>query len=293
MSRIVVRVMDTYRLLAIDLDGTLLCPKGTVTARVKSAIHGALDKGYIICFATGRNATESRQILKDVDHHPCCVFVGGAVVTDTSGNNCLHRSLMHPELARELCQAFESNGHAALALQDSGDSVDYLISGRHDLNEATLQWQVLTQAVYHPTPNLAEHHHQHTLRVGIVAGVDEIERLKGVLTSQFGNRIVSHRLNIPSFQVEVLEAFDPAVNKWAGVQFVARRHGILPEQIIAIGDDVNDIPMIRNAGLGVAMGNAHPEVRAIAKRLIRSNREEGLAEFLEELSAGKNAGAAA
>jgi len=57
MSRIVVRVMDTYRLLAIDLDGTLLCPKGTVTARVKSAIHGALDKGYIICFATGRNAT--------------------------------------------------------------------------------------------------------------------------------------------------------------------------------------------------------------------------------------------
>jgi hydroxymethylpyrimidine pyrophosphatase-like HAD family hydrolase len=92
-----------------------------------------------------------------------------------------------------------------------------------------------------------------------------------------------HSVIVPAYSVEVLEVFDPSVNKWEGIQHVARRHGIRPEQIIAIGDDVNDLHMIRNAGLGVAMGNAKPEVKAIAKRIIGSNQDEGLAAFLEEL----------
>jgi hypothetical protein len=73
------------------------------------------------------------------------------------------------------------------------------------------------------------------------------------------------------------------VNKWEGILHVARRHEILPQQIIAIGDDVNDLPMLKQAGLGVAMGNAKADVKAAAKRVIRSNAQEGLAEFLEEL----------
>jgi hydroxymethylpyrimidine pyrophosphatase-like HAD family hydrolase len=83
--------------------------------------------------------------------------------------------------------------------------------------------------------------------------------------------------------MEVLEIFDPAVNKWEGVKLVAQRHGVAEHQIVAIGDDVNDLPMIRHAGLGVAMGNARPEVLEVAKRVIGTNADEGLAEFLEEL----------
>src|ERR1051325_6312518 len=140
--------MNPYRMLAIDLDGTLLCPKGTVTPRVKAAIHSALASGYVVCFATGRNFTESREILKSVDHYPCCVFVGGAVVHDTTANATLHQTFMHPDLARELCQLFESHGHAALALQNTpeGTGTDYLITERHDLNLATTAWMALTSA---------------------------------------------------------------------------------------------------------------------------------------------------
>ena len=87
----------------------------------------------------------------------------------------------------------------------------------------------------------------------------------------------------PGSEIEVLEIFDPSVNKWEGILHVARRHNISAEQIIAIGDDMNDLHMIENAGLGVAMGNARPAVQAIAKRVIGTNREEGLAVFLEEI----------
>ena len=86
-----------------------------------------------------------------------------------------------------------------------------------------------------------------------------------------------------AFGVDVLEVFDPAVNKWQGLLHVATAHKIDPAEIIAIGDDVNDLPMIKNAGLGVAMGNARPEVRAAAKLVIGRNDEDGLAKFLEEL----------
>ena len=83
----------------------------------------------------------------------------------------------------------------------------------------------------------------------------------------------------------MLEIFDPAVNKWQGILKVAERHGVEPGAIIAIGDDVNDLPMLTQAGLGVAMGNARPEIQAAAKKVIKSNQEDGLAQFLEELVA--------
>ena len=88
---------------------------------------------------------------------------------------------------------------------------------------------------------------------------------------------------MPTYGVEILEIFDPAVNKWEGVLHLAKRHDLTPEQIVAIGDDVNDLPMIQNAGLGVAMGNAREQVKAVAKRVIGTNQEDGLAVFLNEL----------
>ena len=64
-----------------------------------------------------------------------------------------------------------------------------------------------------------------------------------LFVARFGGRIYCHSLHVPAFAVEVLEVFDPAVNKWEGILHVARHHDIEPEQIIAIGDDVNDVPM--------------------------------------------------
>lgn len=275
-----------YRLIAIDLDGTLLSPQGTVTERAREAVHRCLRAGLLVCFATGRNYTESRTVLDAVEHYDSAVFVGGAMVIDTRRRVTLHRTLMEPKLAAELCQALEDHGHAALALQDTNVAgVDYLVSEGIELNESTRQWMELTSAAVRAVPNLGRYSHEHTVRVGIVAEPEAIDEVRATLDAKFAGRVFYHSIFVPAQQVQVLEAFDPSVNKWEGVLHVARRHGITREQIIAIGDDVNDLHMIENAGLGVAMGNARPEVQAKAKRVIGTNREEGLAEFLEELVA--------
>ena len=271
-------------MIAIDLDGTLLSPTGEVTPRAKSAVHGALAAGLLVCFATGRNWTESRTVLDAVAHYDSAVFVGGAMVVDTKQRLTLHRVMMQPQLARELSAHMEAAGHAVLALQDTEPAgFDYLVTGDVELNEPTRQWMSVTSAVVKRAGRLGEHAHEHTVRVGIVAPPEQVASVKISLERNFAGRIVVQSLYVPAYDVEVLEIFDPAVNKWEGVLHVARRHGIRPEQIIAIGDDVNDVPMIKHAGLGVAMGNARPEVLAVANRVIGSNLDEGLAQFLEEL----------
>src|SRR5688500_15278240 len=159
---------ENYRMIAIDLDGTLLSPAGEVTTRVKSAVRKALDAGLLVCFATGRNWTESRTVLEAVEHYDSAVFVGGAMVVDTKKEVVLHRMMMQPDLARELCGHLEDAGHAVLALQDTSEAgFDYLVSGDLPLNGETEHWMRITSAKIRRVPRLANHAHGHTIRIGI------------------------------------------------------------------------------------------------------------------------------
>ena len=273
-----------FRMIAIDLDGTLLSPKGEVAPATKRAVRRALDAGLLVCFATGRSYTESRTVLEAVEHQATAVFIGGAHIVDTGKRVTLHRMLMETSLAQGVCGMFEKLGIAALALQDHATAgIDYLISYGIPINPETARWMRVTKSSWRLEKNLGAYNHQHTIRVGIVAAIEEITRAEKMLVDAYHERVYFNAIHVPHADVSVLEVFDPSVNKWEGIMQVARQHGIKPSQIVAIGDDVNDLHMIRNAGLGVAMGNARDQVKAIAKRVIESNAVDGLAKFLNEL----------
>ena len=269
-------------MIAIDMDGTLLCPDGLVTPRTREAIHRAIAQGIVVCFATGRNFTESQAVLEAVAHYDHAVFVSGAMVVDTKQGVTLHRTLMDGNLARRLSAFLEDRRQAVLALQDANFSgVDYHISEQVPINDATRKWLDITLATVQFRSDLATASHEHTIRIGIVSETQEVNAIVAELRATFGDRILCHGMKVQSYGVQVLEIFDPAVNKWEGILHVARRHKISPARIIAVGDDVNDLPMISRAGLGVAMGNARPEVQAAASLIINSNRNDGLARFIE------------
>lgn len=277
-----------YRLIAIDLDGTLLAPTGSVTPRTRAAVHRAVAAGFLVCFATGRSWRESRHIVDWVGHYGGAVFVTGAMVVDTHAKVMLRRSLMDAELARQLSRFFESRGHAVLALQDEQQAgVDYMVTDAVELNSATQGWLKMTRTEVRRSRDLRGDSHEHTIRISIVADDTDVERCERELREEFGMRAFCHGLTVPSTGLRVLEVFDPAVNKWDGVMHIAGRHGVAARQVVAIGDDVNDLPMITAAGLGVAMGNGKSAVREAAARVIGSNSEDGLAEFLEELAGEK------
>lgn len=277
-----------YQMVVLDLDGTLLLPDGSLTPRTIRSVAEVAEAGLRVCIATGRNLTESQPALEQLGIKAECVFVGGAMVMDTGTGKTLHRTTMHPEVAADACRLLESLGHAALALQDTGETgLDYIISRDLPVRPASERWMAAMKMGIEYRPNLGEFDHRHTLRVGICCETEEMEEIMPVLQKHFGNRAMMHRLRVPGAKCEVLEVFDPAVSKWEGISFVIRRHKIDPRAVIAVGDDMNDLQMIKHAGLGVAMGNARAELKAAADRVIGKNTEDGLAEFLEALVAGQ------
>ena len=276
------------RMLAIDMDGTLLSPTGEVTPRTRAAVRAAVDAGWVVCFATGRTWAESEPVLDDVGHYDAAVFVGGAMVVDTANRTVLHRTVMRPELASDVCRFFEDRGRTALALQDRAASdVDYLISGTVGLTAAEQLWLGIGGFSTRAVPRLGHHLHDDTVRVSVAADPPETAALLAEVNAAFGARIQSHTVGYHHYAIDVLEVFDPAVDKWQGVLRVAAARGVDPADVVAVGDNTNDLSMIRGAGLGVAMGNAKDVVKAAAGRVIGSNADDGLAAFLEKLVAGR------
>ncbi len=270
-------------LFGIDLDGTLLNPAGAVADRTKRAVHAILKAGHKVAFATGRNYIEARRIFDIMEHQDLAVLVSGAIVVDTRLQQTVYRSAMDPTLAANLCTAIERLGFAAVAFQDRAyTGVDYLVSTDRHVHDALSSWMTLSDQLMQTHSDLPNVDHSHTLRVSTVLDYADATRLKRAIEEEFGDRAYVHGVLVVSEGVEIIEMFDRHVNKWLGLTQVADHHNVPHDRIIAIGDDMNDLAMIRHASLGIAMGNARSELKEAANRVIGSNAEDGLAVFLEE-----------
>ncbi len=93
--------------------------------------------------------------------------------------------------------------------------------------------------------------------------------------------------NDPEDGIVILEAFDKHVNKWTAINWLATREGISRERVAAIGNDVNDVELLKGAGLGIAMGNAIPECLAVADKTTRGHDEDGVAHAIEQMLGGR------
>ena len=270
-------------LLAIDFDGTLLGPDGRVSPATKRAVRRAVDAGIVVVFATGRNWYEAQHVIEEVEHLGPAVFVGGAITVDTHGRKVLHRQAMDPQLAVEICRVFESHDLTPLVLQDREATGHDFVYGPLPVPAEVLDWHKRNDLRVVRAADLAEIDHGHTMRISTLGPNDAVDAAEGEIERLFAERVFHYRVDLANYGVRLLECFDPSVNKWAGVERVARDAGIDPAAVAAVGDDMNDLHMVERAGLGVAMGNARPELKAVADRVIGTNAEDGLAAFINEV----------
>jgi len=114
--------------------------------------------------------------------------------------------------------------------------------------------------------------------------VDNLAALRDVsreLAAAFGERHTHHVIDVPAYRFTVVETFAPNVDKWQGILQLCQRWRIDPARTAAIGDDVNDLPMLRNAGVSAAPANAKPEALATARMAVCENDEGAVADFVE------------
>lgn len=277
------------RLLAVDVDGTLMDSHNRLPASHRDALRRAHEGGLKICLCTGRCLNETRDVLAELDLAlDAGVFVFGAIVCDLPGGRTTSRAAMPMPLAARVIQLFQSLGHPVLLLHDAAEcGFDYQLVAGEKNPAAYERWlsQVKTQVrrVDRWVPGGPE-----VVRAGVIEEARELDRTLEVLTGAFPpGEIKFNAIYAPNYRVHVVECFAPEVNKWAGIRGLLQRWGIAEAQVAAIGDDVNDLEMIRHAGLGIAMGNGIEAVKSAARWCVPANDAGGLAVAVDALLEGR------
>lgn len=292
-----------YDLIAIDLDGTLLSPDGTVSAANRDALAEADGAGVRVAICTGRGLVECDHVLTALEHREPVVVAGGSMTACPVRRSTLHRFTLEPELVTQATTRLLSHGHPVMVLKDpAAAGYDYLMvlgEDEHPVDPVTAWWfERLRVPVRYARTIEEDEHPEHTVRLGVCGMSGALSAIEADLLAVFGRDAVMHNFpavvapeatgSLPEGQrPHILEVFDSDASKWSAIRWLADREGIAPERIAAIGDQVNDVSMIAGAGLGVAMGNAVESVRAAAVRHTLSNAEDGVAHAVRMMLDGR------
>lgn len=279
-----------YRLIALDLDGTLLSGRKEITPRTRAALEAARERGALAVIATGRGPHSARHYSRLIGGGPviCC---NGAAVVDEHGEYISSRAIPVAPLLRciELCQ---KAGVLAEFYTPRGIVLDHPLAHagafmswvRPKLTRAQA-WRGLLLAWHTnrmlPVANLlrwaSKPGRPPVLKLMIVGADQRLEPLAAQI------RQAAPGLEVTSSGRDNLEVMAAGVSKGAGLQVLGAHLHVPREAMLAFGDGQNDLEMLRYAGLGVAMGNAPASVRAAAGRVAPSCDEDGVAQVIEEL----------
>jgi Cof subfamily protein (haloacid dehalogenase superfamily) len=256
-----------YKLIAVDMDGTLLNDDSEVTERSKAAILQAVEAGALFVAATGRPmiGVENINALFDKDM-PFITFNGGTVVMGKSKRVLLNRSLS----AHHTKQIYEEGirrgipvvlwvGGILWVSQDCEAIKDYKSIG--------IESNIVTDI-----NKLAE---EGTSKLIWIDSPENVKRLQDEM-----NEVYYGRVNCHASRPQYLEFVDFSVSKGAALEVIGGIYGINRSEMIAVGDGYNDISMLKYAGLGVAMANAPEDIKAVCRHVTLSNNEDGVAEVI-------------
>lgn len=260
-------------LIAIDLDGTLLRDDKTISSYSKDIIRKAKRAGHIVCIATGRPYRSSDLYYHQLDLDTPIVNFNGAFVHHPKNDawGCYHTTL-ELEVVREIVEVAEKHDvHNILA-----EVLDEVYFHYHD--------EQLLDIFSMGNPEVSIGDLKNILRkdvTSILIHSDEnnVEKIRQYLSTVHAEVVDHRRWAAPWHVIEIVKY---GINKAEGLKKITSYYNIPQEQIIAFGDEDNDIEMLQYAGCGVAMGNAIPEVKAIADEETKTNEEDGVAKFLQE-----------
>jgi hypothetical protein len=284
-----------FDVLVLDLDGTLLGPDGRVSQRNAQAVAAARRAGLQVIIATGRALIESMRALRAIEHEGLVVAAGGSILCDAASGRTLRRMPMPREVVERVVRSLLRHGHKALVLKDAhATGYDYLAVGEAELNPVSRWWFDHLQVEVRFAARLEDDPHPgDSVRAGTVALGSELGAVAGELREDLGEEaLLQHwsavtERDATGSATHLLEVFHPRVSKWTMIAESCREAGIEPARIAAIGDEINDVEMIRSAGLGIAMANAVPAVKAVSDRVTAGYDSDGVAMAIEHILAGE------
>ncbi len=267
-----------YKLVALDLDGTLIGGDLTISARVRAAVARMQQAGVRGCLVTGRMYRAAIPFARELAFDTPLICYQGAAIVDPVTDDVLRHAALRNPVVRELIAAAETDGvHLQLYRND-----EYYAESRNRFSDMYARLAKMEPVV---VPSLREAFaYSDATKAVVIVDAEDAERYEKRLAERFGDRAYVTR-SLPEF-VEIL---DPGVDKGDALAFVAARLGVRKEEIVAIGDSWNDAPLLRAAGFAVAMGSAPPMLRSVAHAVVGDVGHDGVAEAIETYVVGSAA----
>ncbi|HEU5425046.1 MAG TPA: HAD family hydrolase [Nitrolancea sp.] len=277
------------RLLALDIDGTLLDPSDIVTPVVRAAIAEARAQDVAVALATGRRLRSTRRVVEELGIQLPLVLSNGALIWDSAAEAPLREAIFTPELIAAALEASLAAGLAPILLQGplhgerivvpAGEPLEQYARafGRAWLDVEAVPAASLPQTAEVLTIDLFGPHRP-------VRAVTDGLAARGLSIFHTGPHQVGGVAHLWAANIHM-----SGVSKAAAVARLAADLGLTMADVVAVGDGENDLPLLEAAGIGVAMGNAAPEVRARADAVVRGHDADGVAEAIERFVLNRQA----
>ena len=286
-----------FKLMTIDLDGTLLNSYGEVSEATRKALLTVKERGTEVVLASGRpiSSTESLAVELGVDNY--LISGNGAAVYDIKEQKVIYDRFLTKEQVMRIAKLCEDNSFFYNVYTEDeviASSLNYNVLFYHKENIKKIEEK---RTHINVVQNIAEYIEQSGkekfLKITVcdesqfifnsimkrLKAIDGIDVLEVAYMSKKKIKSGTEDIDIQYYYTEIT---NENVNKWTAIEFLLEKLNIAKEEVIAIGDNVNDKEMIEEAGLGVVMGNSNPKMKEIADKIVADNNSEGVLEAINK-----------
>jgi hydroxymethylpyrimidine pyrophosphatase-like HAD family hydrolase len=272
------------RLLALDIDGTITNSEHRISPRTISSIRKAIEAGIEVVLATGRRYRDALTVANQTEIHRPLVTTAGALIKAPLHHHTHFRATFPDGVLQGVLELIDGAGQEAIVYTDSfDDGFDFHCRGLDRGGDGLRSYLARNRSLARVSPHLHEQPPADSFAAFCMGSEAEMRALDAAIRGAYSDGTSLHVIRSPRYQGYLCEIAPAGITKWSGIEQLAGAWGIPAEAICAVGDDLNDVPMIRAAGLGVAMGNADPRVQDVADRVIGSNDTNALADLIDEL----------
>ena len=268
-----------YKVLALDLDGTLTNSDKKITDKTKESIFRAMEKGVKVVLASGRPVLGIERLAKELELDKkggyILAYNGGQIIECNTGN-IISENTVDMSYYYDICECGHKFDVSVLTYNDKGvisedDAAKYVIKEGYNNTIPVIKVDSLYESVKKPV-----------VKFMIVGEPDELKRALEYMQDKFEGK-----LNVFLSEPYFMEVTPLGIEKASSLERLLTYLGLTKEELMAVGDGLNDIPMLKYAGLAVAMDNAYDETKEHSDFITKSNNEDGVGYAVDKFILGE------
>lgn len=286
-----------YKLIAIDLDGTMLNRYGIVTEETKEIIKKTIQKGINVIIASGRPTYSIKTIANEIGAENYFIAGNGGLIYDIKEEKAIYEKFLDKKKVLEIAEICEKNNISYNIYTENTIIAKYLKYNvlyyyKENLNkEENLKTNItLVQDIKEYIKNSTNEKflkiticdENKSIFDSIIRKIKKISNIRILDVCHMTRKTIKQGTEDINIEYYYTEISQKDVDKWNAIEYLIDKLNIKKEEVIAIGDNINDKEMIINAGLGIAMGQSMPEIKKVADYITENNDNEGVKKAIEK-----------